>query len=199
MPVYDEAIELVIKARAGDRESFDRLFIKYIKYIYNYIYRLIGDRAVAEELAQETFVKAYINIWRFKPNARFISWLYKIAGNLAKNELRSRGYRAEVSLDKSIPGNDENIALKDILSADIKPADLIIENAELKERIERALSSLSVNEREVIILCVIQKMSYAEAAQTLACSKQAVADRLSRARKSFIRLMGADYSGKPGE
>ncbi len=188
MPISDVDLNLVEKVKAGDRASFDRLYNKYKRVILNYIYRLIGDREVSEELTQEAFVKAYINIKRFKPKATFLSWLYTITGNLAKNALREKGYRPKISLEMHIKEAD-GIELKNIIRANIKTPDLILENKELKEKIERVLHSLTLNDREIITLCIIQKKSYVEATKILGCSKQAVAVRLYRARRSFAKMM----------
>jgi len=186
---------LIQKAREGDRPAFEELYNRYKKAIFNYIYRMIGDRAVAEELAQEAFVKAYINVSTYKPTGKVSSWIYAIAGNLAKNELRSRQYRKAISLETKI-SDDEKIRLKDILAnGSFKPDD-IAQNKELRMKIQKVIDSLAVKHREVLVLCDVQGLSYEDAAEALNCSVGTLASRLSRARQAFIKLFKKGFGEK---
>ena len=186
---------LIQKAREGDRPAFEELYNRYKKAIFNYIYRMIGDRAVAEELAQETFVKAYINISTYKPTGKASSWIYAIAGNLAKNELRSRQYRKAISLEATV-SDDEKLKLKDILAnGSFKPDD-IAQNKELRVKIQKIMNSLAANHKEVLVLCDVQGLSYEDAAEILNCSVGTLASRLSRARQAFIKLFKKGFGEK---
>lgn len=183
---------LVQKAREGDRSAFEELYTRYKKPIYNYIYRLIGNRAVAEELAQETFIKVYTNISSYRPTGKVSSWIYSIAGNLAKNELRSRGYRKAVSLEAKI-SDDEKLKLKDMLANGSFKPDEIAQNRELRERIQKVINMLDVKHKEVLVLCDVQGLSYEEAAEVMDCSVGTVASRLSRARAAFVKLFKENF------
>ena len=133
---------LTQKAKQGDRKSFEALYQKYKKRILNYIYRMLGNRATAEELTQETFVRAYINLSNYKERNTFSAWLYKIAGNLVKNELRSRGYRRGPSLDKPLLVDEGTIRLIDTVIDESSKPDLIARSHELHKAIQNVLNSL---------------------------------------------------------
>jgi len=187
---------LIQKAREEDRSAFEQLYNRYKKAIFAYIYRMIGDRAVAEELTQEAFVKVYTNLARYRPTGKVSSWIYAIAGNLAKNELRNRGYRKAASIE-TIISSDEKLKLKDLLAdKSLKPDD-IAQNKELKTQIEKTIQCLSVNHREVLVLCDVQGLSYEDAAEIIGCSVGTLASRLSRARQAFVKIFNEEF-GKGG-
>lgn len=189
MRPIDEDLQLVRKAQAGDRASFRELYDKYKYIIFNYLYRtLCNDGPAAEELMQEVFLKAYENIRKFKPSGRFFSWLYTIARNLAVTEIRRRDVRKNVSLESPL-GNEEGLSLKDVIESKDFDANAIIENSEMRSRIEKIMAALPDNFRGVITLCVIQGLSYEEAAKILKTTRSGVAITLSRARKKFIELL----------
>jgi len=183
---------LVRKAREGDRTAFEGLYNRYKRSIYNYICRLIGDRAVAEELAQETFIKAYEHIAAYKPTGKVSSWIYAIAGNLAKNELRARGYRKTISLEAQI-SSDEKLKLENVLKSDALKPDDIAENNELKEQIRKVMNMLPVHHKDILLLCDVQNLSYQDAAEILDCTVGAVASRLSRARAAFVKIFKENF------
>lgn len=184
---------LAQKAKEGDRQSFDILYQKYKKRILNYIYRMIGDRATAEELTQDAFLKAYINLKNYHERDTFSAWLYKIAGNLAKNELRSRQYRKAPSLDQPLVVDEETIRLMDTVVDESSKPDLIARSNELHEAIQKVLNSLSLEHRMILTLCNIQGLSYEEAGEILGVNVGTVASRLSRAREQFNKRLRIEY------
>ena len=186
--------ELVQKAKEGNKEAFDALYQKYKKPILNYIYRMVGNRATAEELTQETFVKAYINLQGYREQNTFSAWLYRIAGNLVKNELRSNVYRAAISLDAPLVIDEENLKLMDtIVDKSSEEPDLIARSHELHEAIQKVLSLLSFEHKTVLVLCDVQGLSYGEAAEILNTTVGTVASRLSRAREQFNQKLRVEY------
>jgi len=149
---------LIVDAKAGSLEAFERLFDRYKKQILNFVYRLIGNRETAEDVTQEAFIKAYRNLDVFDPQKKFTSWLYTIARNLAKNALRDRKYFRDVSLDADIESDGRSITLKDMIADSSKRPDVIMRDGELQRQVEVVLASLPVEFREIITLCCIQKM-----------------------------------------
>ena len=182
---------LVDKFRGGDRTAFDVLYERYKNRIHNFIYRMIGNRQVAEELTQEVFINVYMNIGSYQPKGLLKAWVYTIASNAAKNELKRRSYRKDISLFRPLGSEDGDIELNDILASGSFSPDSLVENEELKEEIENALKSLPAIYREVITLCVIEGLSYEESGRILKINVKTVSSRLARARKRFIRRIRA--------
>ncbi|MCG2705888.1 MAG: phosphatidylglycerophosphatase A, partial [Candidatus Omnitrophica bacterium] len=184
---------LVEKAKDGDKRAFDELYQKYKKPIFNYIYRMVRNRATAEDLTQETFVRAYMNLQSYREQNTFSAWLYRIAGNLVKNELRANVYRAAMSLDQPLTIDEENLKLIDTVVDRSSEPDLIARSHELHEAIQRVLDSLSVEHKTVLVLCDVQELSYEEAGEILNTNVGTVASRLSRARAEFNKKLRIEY------
>jgi len=182
---------LIGKCKDGDNAAFEEIYIRYRDRILNYVYRMIGDREAAQEITQEVFISVYMNIGRYKPRGLFKAWVYTIASNLAKNELKRRSYAVNISLSAPIKKGDSALALGDVLTSKNLSAETVIENGEIKTQIENILKSLSPLYREVIILCAIEGLRYEEAAHVLKTNVKTVSSRLARARKEFIRKIEA--------
>jgi RNA polymerase sigma-70 factor, ECF subfamily len=190
-PSFDLDDELVEKAKEGDRQALNELYQKHKRAILNYIYRMVGDFHQAEELTQETFIRVYANIGRYVKKAKFSSWVYTIAGNLAKNYLRDRSYVEEVSIDKRIGETEEEskISLLDMIAAKGKgPGEQLLKE-ETEKLIQQGINKLKPKHRQVIVLCDIQGLSYEEVAQVLGCPPATVGSRLSRARENLAKIL----------
>ena len=182
--------DLLVEAfRRGDGTAFDELYGRYKDRMLNYIYRMVGDKAAAEDLAQETFISIHMNIGSYRPQGQFKSWVYKIASNLAKNELRRRSYKMNVSISAAIHSGDKDLTLEDTLASGDRSAEAAAENEELKKSVEDTIGSLPPKYREVLILCVMDGLSYDEAAKALHTNVKTVSSRLARARAIFIKRM----------
>jgi RNA polymerase sigma-70 factor (ECF subfamily) len=194
MPSDDEI--LAEKAKQGERAAFDELYNKYKRPILNYIYRFIGNRASAEELTQEVFVRVYINIHRFEPRAKFSSWLYKIAGNLAKNFLRHAQYKEKLLPGKrgSKPGEEEMPDLIETMEDEGKRPDKAAETRETEKLVQEGIDRLPPHLKEVLILCDIEGLAYEEAARIMRCKPMTVGSRLWRAREKLSGIL--DYMKK---
>lgn len=188
-PSFDIDDELVVKAKKGNRAALDSLYNKYKRPILNYIYRLIGDFHQAEELTQETFIRVYINIDRYVERGKFSSWVYTIAGNLAKNFLRDKSYIEKVSIDKEI-AEAEKISLLDVIADETKRPDDQALKEEKERLIQQGIDKLKPKHKQVIILCDIQGLSYEDVAKILKCPPATVGSRLSRARENLARILG---------
>lgn len=183
-------------AKEGDASAFEELFARYKKPILNFIYRMIGNRETAEEVAQEVFMKAYNNIYIFDPDKKFSTWLYTIARNLAKNSLRDRKYFRDLSLDQEVFGKDENITLKDVIRDPSRTPSEIAQDEELSREAQKVLDSLPLKYKEVITLCSIQGLTYKEAGAILGVSTASVSMMLSQAKALFMKRLGIEPEGK---
>jgi RNA polymerase sigma-70 factor (ECF subfamily) len=156
--------------------DFELLFCDYLEPILNYLYRLVGDYARAEELAQDTFVKAYGAVDRLPEGANRRAWLYRIATNTAYDQLRRRRLIRWLPLGES-----------DRTPASTKgPEDVTVES----DAVQRALSLLPRGQRAVLVLYSVQGYSTREIAQMLGISQGAVKTRLCRARARFRSAYG---------
>lgn len=185
-------------AREGDANAFEHIFERYKKPILNLIYRLIGNRETAEEVAQEAFMKAYNNLHVFDINKKFSTWLYTIARNLAKNSLRDKKYFRDVSLEKEVFEEDEVIRLKDVIADKAATPDKIAQDEELEREAQKVLDSLPLKYKEVIALCSVQGLTYEQAAAILGCSIASISIRMEEAKTLFMKRLGLgpDSAGK---
>jgi RNA polymerase sigma-70 factor, ECF subfamily len=170
---------LVERARAGDQGAFAQLFEQYHAPILNYLHRMVSDRALAEDLTQDTFIKAYNALPRTKPDLAFKAWLYRIATNTAISHLR-RG-----KIIKWLP----------FLTDRETPDELIEKSVTRKMDINEALSKLPQHYATALLLRHYQGLSLAETAQALDVTENAAKLRLFRARKAFAQVYGVSPDG----
>lgn len=190
--------ELVSRAKKGERAAFDELYHKYKRPILNYTYRFIGNAAEAEELTQEVFVRAYINIGRYQPRAKFSSWLYRIAANLCKNFLRHSQYEKRLSPIKEVSyegGEEESAPLIEIIEDKARLPDELAVGRETEKLVQEAIDRLPPNLKEALILCDIEGLSYGEAAKIMRCSPMTVGSRIWRAREKLAKILGHMKNG----
>jgi len=188
-PLTESDDILVDRFRGGERTAFEGLYNRYKERIFCYIYRKTGNLQVAEDLAQETLIAVYTKIHSYSKRGHFRAWIYTIASNLLKNYLKKRSYKIHISLSQPVAHDNYDIVLEDLLTGQDASARDIIENNELKNLINKVIGALSRVNREVLELCVVEGLSYEEAAQVLGCSVKAVSVRLVRARKQFVKKM----------
>jgi len=186
MIMEKEEIVLINKIKEGDIDSFYKIYDKYKRVILNYLYRMVQNREIAEDITQETFLKVYLNIDKYRPIGSFSSWIYCIARNLAKNVLRKDKRQKNISME-TIISDETNLKLRDILKTKKLDTETILQNREIQEQINYILSIMPTKYREIIILCIFQMQSYDQASEILNCTKSTVAIRLFRARQFFIK------------
>jgi RNA polymerase sigma-70 factor (ECF subfamily) len=170
---------LVERARAGDQAAFAQLFEQYHAPILNYLHRMVSDRALAEDLTQDTFIKAYNALPRTKPDLAFKAWLYRIATNTAISHLR-RG-----KIIRWLP----------FLTDRETPDEHIEKSVARKMDISEALSKLPQHYATALLLRHYQGLSLAETAQALDVTENAAKLRLFRARKAFAQVYGVSPEG----
>jgi len=172
--------ELMQRCKDGDMSAFDIIVQRHKTHIINFVYRFLYDYQTAEDITQKVFIRIYRNIKRYRPDkAGFLVWMYKIASNLCKNELRNRSLHAKVMI---APATSDNDALIDQIEDSSPTLDLNLENNELNYTLSQAISSLPEKFRAVIILRDIQNMSYDEISKIINKPLGTVKSRLNRAR-----------------
>ena len=173
----------------GDPRAFGEIVSRFQVRLLNFVYRMIGDRERAEDLVQEAFLRVHRHLSRFDRTRKFSTWVYTIASNLAKNELRNRGRSPLVAFEQA-RSRDENddrpIEFEDLAN---RPDDLY-EQRQLKSLVDQTVARLSSHHREVFVLRELEGKSYEEIAEIMHCNLGTVKSRLNRARQSFAELIG---------
>jgi RNA polymerase sigma-70 factor (ECF subfamily) len=172
----------------GETRSFDVLVERYQTRLLNFVYRIVGDRERAEDLVQEVFIRVYRHLGRFDRSKKFSTWIYTIASNLAKNELRNRSRNPLVlftSMTKGWEDEERPLEFEDPTS---RPDDLF-RKRHVREMVESSVAQLPTHHREVFVLREIEGRSYEEIAEITHCNLGTVKSRLNRARNSFAEII----------
>ncbi len=180
--------DLVGAALDGQSRAFEEITRRYQHRLINFVNRSIGDFERAEDIVQETFLRVYRHLARFDRSKKFSTWIYTIAGNLAKNELRNRS-RNPVFLFQSLVSKwkeeDRPLEWEDPRN---RPDDLYRKRF-LVRRVEDAVAQLSPDHRVVFVLREFEGKSYEEIAGIVGCNLGTVKSRLNRARNNFARIV----------
>ena len=175
--------ELVKLVQQGNKRSFDLLVIKYQSRVLSIVGRFVRDAAEAQDVAQETFIKAYRAIQSFRGDSAFYTWLYRIAVNTAKNFLVAKKRRpGNSSVDMALDDDEQPIDAIDALQ-DMETPESKLMHDELKAIIDAAIASLSEELRTAICLREFDGLSYEEIAAALDCPIGTVRSRIFRARE----------------
>lgn len=179
-------LQLVRKVRNGDRAAFDLLVIKYQSRVASIISRYVFDSQEVMDLTQETFVKAYRAIDRFRGDSAFYTWLYRIAVNTAKNFLEARGRRPQGSADAAEAENfDDGSRLRDNASPE-----RMLQREQLQRELRKAIAELPEELRSAFLLREFDGLSYEDIAKVLECPIGTVRSRIFRARDAVDRRLG---------
>jgi RNA polymerase sigma-70 factor (ECF subfamily) len=187
-PAYlrDPDVALMLRVKAGDEAAFEKLVAAYQDRLISVFYHLVRDRTTAEDLAQETFLRVYRARLGYEPKAKFSTWLFHIAHNLASNKRRDRGRRKEVDLKSSDSGplgaRPEEQILKD--KSAMMPTRQVAKT-ELQQIVQEAMSELNERQQMAVLLNKFEGMSYADIAATMELTPAAVKSLLSRAREAL--------------
>ncbi|MEN1679564.1 MAG: sigma-70 family RNA polymerase sigma factor [Planctomycetota bacterium] len=181
----DPDVRLMLRVRDGDAMAFEELMLRYQNRVVSVLAHLVGRRDMAEDLAQDVFLRIYRARERYVPGAKFSTWLFTIVNNVASNALRSLSRRKEVNVQAS-PG-DTGLRPLEFSAADASA--LIptrqIDNAELRDAVQRAVATLGERQRAAVLLAKFEGLSYQEIGEILDMTPQAIKSLLSRARQKL--------------
>ena len=166
---------LVERSKGRDLSAFNQIVERYQLHVFNLAARILGDRAAAEDVSQETFISAFRAIDGFRGGS-LRAWLLRIASNCSYDSIRSTKRRAENSLDESLENPSFQVASKDP-----SPEQMAL-RGELRDEIQKAVLSLPPDQRAVVVMIDVQGLSYDEASEATGASLGTVKSRLSRAR-----------------
>src|SRR3970282_1911220 len=180
--------QVVMRHLAGDSQAFGSLVDRYQTRLLNFLSRTIGDRERAEDLVQEVFIRVHRHLHRFDQSKKFSTWIYTIASNLAKNELRNRSRNPLVlfqAMKKNWEADHRPLQFED---PHHRPDDLY-RKRHLRELVEWAIAQLPEHHREVFVLRELEGKSYEEIADITGCNLGTVKSRLNRARNRFAQVI----------
>jgi RNA polymerase sigma-70 factor (ECF subfamily) len=172
----------------GEERAFTVLVERYQTRLLNFIYRTIGDRDRAEDLVQEVFIRVYRHLHRFDRSKKFSTWVYTIASNLAKNELRNRSRNPLVLFQTMQGSSDDEDRPLQFEDSTARPDDLY-RKRHLRELVEDTVAKLPEHHRQVFVLRELEGKSYEEIAEITDCNLGTVKSRLNRARTAFAAII----------
>jgi RNA polymerase sigma-70 factor (ECF subfamily) len=187
--------QLVARCRAGDLDAFAQVYAQYERQVYRYAFHLLGHRDDADDVKQETFVKAFLAMPGFRSEASLQTWLLKICGNLCRDRIKSWDKR-KVQYDARLE--------QDMLPGDAFAEDPmhVVARSQMTETVFLALQGMPAAQREIILLHEVEDLSYEEIANVLGCSRTSVKLRIFRARRclkervaSLMKAKGMDDVG----
>lgn len=192
----------MLRLKAGDREAYTALVEKYRRPLVHFLYRMVHDTAVAEELAQEVFLRVYRARSRYKPSAKFSTWLFRIATNLALNSLRDGRLRqvVEMPAGAKLPLRTAETESKGKAgeAADPRPTvEQELMEAERLRAIREAIEELPEKQRLAVLLHKYEELDYAAIADILGCSESALKSLLFRAYEA-LRLRLRPFATRGG-
>ncbi|HZO54766.1 MAG TPA: RNA polymerase sigma factor [Bryobacteraceae bacterium] len=181
--------ELMLRVRAGDQASFSLLLERHRSPVIHFLYRMVQNQPVAEELAQEVFLRVYRSRETYEPTAKFTTWLFRIATHLALNWIRdNRNTRQQESLDEEIVDG----AARQVSDRRPSVEQCMVREARMAE-IRQAIESLPAKQRAAVLMHKYEELEYSQIARILECSESAVKSLLFRAYET-LRLRLAHFA-----
>lgn len=178
----EQDTQLMLRVREGDQASFNLLLKKHRSPVVSFLYRMIQNHAVAEELAQEVFLRVYRSRASYEPTAKFTTWLFRITTHLALNWIRDKkNERKQESLDVEAV---EGAAPRQVSDNQPTVEQAMLREARLKE-IRQAIESLPEKQRAAVMMHKYEEMDYAQIAKVLGCSESAIKSLLFRAYETL--------------
>jgi RNA polymerase sigma-70 factor, ECF subfamily len=191
--LHDPDVRLMLEVRDDKASAFEELMLRYQNRLVTVMEHLVGRRDLAEDLAQDVFLRIYRARKRYVPGAKFSTWLFTIANNVASNALRSQSRRKEVNW-KSRPGESTGANTLDQMAqaaSSFMPARQM-DKAEMRDVVREAIGTLNERQRLAVLLSKFENMSYEDIAETMQMTPQAIKSLLSRARGN-LRLVLEPY------
>ncbi len=196
----DDSAQWMLSFCEGDDTAFDALFARWSQPLLHYVQRILGEPALAEEVVQEAFLRVYRARDRYKAEARFSTWLYRIGTNLALNELRravrkqphwriEEGYGEQDGDGMSDQGSASRFGVVRNLESKELPSDERVDTDRKMERVETALAKLPERQRAALWLSSVDGLSYGEVAQVLDTTEKSVKSLVHRGRQTLAQLV----------
>ena len=180
-------VQLMLDVKAGDEASFELLLQRYRTPLVNFLSRMVRNREQAEDLAQEVFLRVYRAREDYIPSAKFTTWLFRIATNLALNSMRDTRYqKLEVSIDApvTVDAEDGDERLLDVAEKRPNIEQHLVEDVRVG-MIRHAINKLPEKQRAAVLLHKYQELDYVEIAKILSCSESALKSLLFRAYEAL--------------
>lgn len=182
----DPDLELVTALQSGEDSALDRLMERHQEGLFHFIHRYVLNEADAVELTQEAFVRVYFNVAKFRPNAKFSTWLYRIALNLCRDYAKSRRYKDQAITDSISPQESEAEEPDQDLPSNTRTPAENVQAAEKLAALERGIAQLPHDLRTALVLTVLEQRSQQDSAELLQTTPKTVETRVYRARQ-FLR------------
>jgi len=188
--LHDPDVRLMLEVRDGSAAAFEELVARYQRRLVTVLEHLVNDRDQAEDLAQDVFLRVYRARKTYEPGAKFSTWLFTIANNVASNAIRSRQRRKEVN----IGGGPATTAAHGMSQLAMAPSGLMparkLDKSEMAEMVRAGLETLHERQRLALLLNKFENMSYAEIAAAMETTEKAVKSLLARARVALKEILG---------
>jgi len=187
--------ELMLRVREGDETSFALLLQKHRNSVIHFLYRMVQNQAIAEELAQEVFLRVYRSRETYEPTAKFTTWLFRITTHLALNHMRDRkNDRLHDSIDEKI----EDGAPRQLPDREANIEEKLLRNVRLNE-IRHAIEQLPDKQRSAVLMHKYKEMEYSQIAAILGCSESAVKSLLFRSYETLRMRLKQFSPGGSGQ
>ncbi len=199
--LHDPDVRLMLQVRDGDAAAFTELVLRYQNRLLTVLEHLVGSREQAEDLTQDVFLRVFRARERYAPEAKFSTWLFTIANNVASNALRSRSRRREVGVPEGNGADSVPLSLEQMAKAasGFMPT-RALDKSEQAQMVRHAVSNLNERQRMALLLAKFEGMSYQDIAQSMGLSVQAIKSLLSRARVNLKEMLTPYVeSGTPPE
>ena len=187
----DEVFDLVTLALEGDFSAFDKIMSLYKERLYGVIFNITFNHEDAADLTQETFVKAFRSLSKFKRKSSFFTWIYRIGVNMALSHLKKKKARTFFSFDQFVGGEAHHKEISSLTTKENSSVRNTLLN-ELHEKLNEALSKLSDKHRTIVVLFEIDGLSHKEIASIMKCTEGTVRSRLHYAKLQLQSFLG-DY------
>ena len=184
----DQELQLIERARNGERAAFDSLVDIYKGKAFALAYNFTGNAEDAKDVLQEAFVKAYLNIKKFRGGSAFYTWFYRILVNQCKDALRKKQARMKVLVDTHEPVDEDDESPVEAVESGPGPGEALL-NKEIREKVDKAINMLPENQKMTFILRHMHGMKLAEIAGVIRCSESTAKVHLFRATKNLQKAL----------
>jgi len=189
LEAQDPDAALMLRLQQGDTRAFQSLYERYKKKLVTYCFRFTGNRERAEELAQDALIRVYRAAPDYRPEARFSTWIFKIATNVCLKEMKKKEYQAiKIPLDPA-PDPEGGASLREIADTQSPMPDAAFAAREEVHKLEQALDTLPHHQKAALLLQTQEGFSYAEIGRQIGKSESSVKSLIHRARQEMARLL----------